>query len=341
MTISQDPLYPIPGEEVTLSMSGGTGTRVDFEITSVPPESALETGKLFDTAGDPTNVFTPDVAGEYGIKAYDIKETGVAPPRFRDDPIGTPGTRVLGTQTGTVHVAAAVSLPITTAAGGHGARLELRIVNDNVRAASLLDPLTDVSRTAILQSTVVSAIDDLVDELVSAVGNDFVAGVTSLREEFIAHIGFGVGTVHIVADTLNAPLNFPPNSVDFAIAVLNELLDRIVRGHMQPGSGAPRWHTNDDGVSAPLAGRATTLAQGTVLFADLAYRVYERHRVQTNSPLPVVHGAADNTNVVVAAAPLSLLIVAFFDAIATLAPTDITGESQGANLAAHRYGFAA
>lgn len=338
MAILQDPIYPIPGEEVTLSMTDGAGTRVDFELTSVPPQSALALGRLLDNAGAPIDTFTPDVPGEYGVLAYDIRETGVAPPRFRDDPIANPGIRVLGTQTGTVHVAAVMSLPITTAVG-HGARLEIRVVNTTVRAAALLEPLTELSRTAALEGAVVTALGNLVGVLVSALGNEFVSGVTDLRAKFELHRGT-LGGVHIVADTVTAMLNYPPNSVDYAIAVLNELHDKLVRGHMQAGSSAPRWHAVDDGKNVPLAGRATNLAQGTVLFADLAYRVYERHRVQIASP--AAHGGAgDTTNALAtAAAPLSALIRDYFDAIAALTPTTAAGESEGADLAAHRYGFA-
>lgn len=338
MTISYTPAYPIPDEEVALSMSAGNGTRVDWEITSVPPTSAVELGKRFDVAGDPTDVFTPDVPGEYGIKAYDIRETGIAPPRFRDDPIGNPGTIVLGTQTGTIYVAAVMSLPITTAVG-HGVRLEVRIVNATVRQAELLDALTEVSRTAALDSTVAASLAALVGVAVSSLGNDFVTGVADMHAKFEAHRVLTAGSVHANADSVSAMQSYAPNSVDYALLVLNELYDKLVRSHMQTGTSiTPRWHSDsDDGKNVPLAGKATTLAQGTVLFADLAYRVYERHRAQTLNP--PVHGAVDATNVVVAAAPLSALIRDYFDAIAAVSPSAISGENQGANQAAHRYGF--
>ena len=65
---------PVVGHDVSLSISPivGTATATRFELTSVPPTSGLEVGVLVDEAGAFVQVFTPDVAGEYGVKAYDV-----------------------------------------------------------------------------------------------------------------------------------------------------------------------------------------------------------------------------------------------------------------------------
>jgi hypothetical protein len=335
MTISQSPACPLPDEVVTLSISATTGTRVDFELTSVPPRSELTLGRLLDLSGEPIATFTPDVPGEYGFTAYDIRETGMAPPRFRGDPIGTPGKVVLGTQTGTASVAASTSLPITTMAG-HGARLELRVVNLTVREAELLDPLTDLSRVAALQADVTSALTALEGVTIANLSNDLQSGVGELYTQFEEHREDTIPHGGDFVDTINAVRAYPPNSQQYMIVALNELYDRIVVGHMQAGAASPRWHDKDDGRNVPLAGKAASLAQATVTFSDLAYRVYERHRAEG----PDIHTAADVINVLSEAAPLQLLIVAFFDAIAEIDPSVVAGENQGADQAAHRYGFA-
>lgn len=342
MTLAYTPAYPVPGDTVTLSVTGPSApgsNRQEYEITSVPSRSTITPGRILDLNGDPTDEFVPDVAGQYGIRVYEYRESGYAPPRYPNDAIGASRLRLLANQSGFVNVSAVVSMPIATMRG-HGSTLRLTINDGTVRAAELTLHANELSRIASAQSAVTTALDNLVGVAVSAIGNNIVTGVSDLRAKFEAHrVLVGGGPVHINADTTNAVQRFTSNATEYSIALLNELYSKIL-AHTQAGASvALPYHSNDDAVNVALVGTASNHGQATVLFADLAYRVYERHRVQTNSPLPAVHTTADNTNVVVAAAPLSLLIVAYLDAIAILDPTAPTGESEGANDAAHRYGF--
>lgn len=343
MPITYTPVYPIPGEETVLSVvnPSAAGTNLsEFEIVSVPTRSAVTTGRILDLSGNATDRFVPDVPGQYAVKAYNYRFSGYAPPRYPNDPISIPRKRLLGTETGTVYVSASISMPITTTRG-HGSTLTLRINDSTVRAAELGSHANELSRIAAAQSAVTTALGNLVGVTVSNLGNNLISGVSSLRAKYELHRAIGgTGVVHVNADTTNVVQGFQSNTIEYSVRLLNELYS-VIMSHTQAGASvAMPYHTNDDAVNVPLVGKASTVADATVLFADLGYRVYERHRVLTNSPLPQVHLTADNANAIVAAAPLSLLIVAYIDAIAELDPTAPSGESEGANDAAHRYGFA-
>lgn len=341
--LSYSPTYPIPGETVTLSLVAPFitpfGGAIEWELTAVPTRSALALGKLNDLSGQPTDRFVPDVPGQYAVKAYNYRLSGYAPPRYPNDPISIPRKRLLSNETGTVHVAASISMPITTTRG-HGSTLTLRINDSTVRAAELGSHANELSRIAAAQSAVTTALGNLVGVTIVNLGNNMITAPTDLYNKFEAHrVLVGGGPVHINPDNVNVVGRYPSNSIEYTIGLMNELYAKILN-HTQTGPSGTRWHTNDDAVNVPIVGKANNLNDAVLLFADLGYRVYERHRVLTNSPTPAVHGAADNTNAIVAAAPLSLLIVAYLDAIAELDPTAPSGESEGANDAAHRYGFA-
>src|SRR5512133_2066433 len=95
MTISQLPPYPVSGDDVTLAASSTSPLPVVFELTSVPPQSALVPGLLL--ADLPANVtaptspaealelgyeadsFVPDVPGSYGVTAYLSTSTSALP----------------------------------------------------------------------------------------------------------------------------------------------------------------------------------------------------------------------------------------------------------------------
>jgi hypothetical protein len=339
ITLTYTPVYPIPDDVVTLvGTTGQVGTSVDFELTSIPDESALTLGRLRNNSDELIATFTPDQPGEYGFTIYDYRDTGFAPARWRDDITAQRGKRLLSTSTGTVYVGEAVDLPIVTLLG-HGATLRLTIVNETVRVATLVNPLTELSRVVCLDSTLTSPLAALVGVTVANLGNDLVTAVAELVAKFQAHRILITASVHSMADSVNAMLrsySSTYSSQAYAIAQLNEVRERI-ESHARTGSSGGGWHRNDDTKNTFLVGPASDLASAYVLFADAGFRVYERHRVLIANP--DAHGAADATNTLTAASVLTLFIVAFLDAIAIVDPSPPAGESEGAADAAHRYGF--
>lgn len=329
--------YPVAGTLVTLAATGARGTSREFELTSTPDESALSLGHFNDLEGNPMNTFTPDTAGEYGIKIVDYRDTGFAPSRWEGDVTAQRGKKLLQSATGIVYVGEVVELPIVTLLG-HGATLRLTIVNETVRIARLVNPLTEVSRLVCLDEDVLAAADDLVDLTISALGNDLVTAVGDLVTNFEAHRGDTANNVHAFVDSVNAMLRLYVSSsasIAYVIDQLNEARGRV-DPHARAGSSSTRWHVADDTVNTLLVGQASNLATATVLMADLGYRVYDRHRALDGD----VHEEADVLNAMATAAPLTLFIVAFLDAIALIDPVVVPGESEGAGDAAHRYGFA-
>ncbi len=362
MTISTSPTYPVVGETITLSSDALSGTDRVWILSSVPAESALTTGLLVTPtdedqtgvvaallAGTNVETFTPDVAGEYGVTVVDIRRDPGAP-SFDGDPAGVRGVHILGTEEGTAHVGATSDLYIGTEAGD-GATLRLTIVDETIRAATLVEPTTETARIAALQSSVTSPLAALVGVTVASAGTDLQTGVADLLTNYEAHRELTSGSVHVSADITNGVHAHGTGSQAAAIATLN-LLHEALLGHLLTstteynlGGNAPvggssnPWHTedHDDGTNVPVAPAAQTLAQATVLSADLRERCYERHRVQIASP--DTHGAADSTNTLAAPSKLDDLIVAYLDAIVATNPTAPTGEPEGIQDARHRYGF--
>lgn len=340
ITISYTPTTPTPGTEVTLAAEGLAGTLALWELTSVPSLSDLEIGRLYDIAGDDTDAFTPDVAGEYGVKCYDYRESGFAPPRFAADPAGAAGKRLVATATGTVYVATTIQFPIVTVTG-HGGTVEMTVLNDTIKSATIVDTSSDLSRVAVLDSTVVAALAACVGVTVANLGNSIQTMTASMVNAYQAHRVTTSGSVHATADAVNAMTRAYPadaNAIEFCLDQLNELRGRLT-GHMDSGSSSARWHTDDDGKNRLLIGPSADRASGYALMADI-WRVYERHRVLTTFGLDfTVHTAADNTNSLPAAAPLTSLIIAYLDVIQSADTNAAAGEAEGANDAAHRYGF--
>jgi len=88
-----------------------------------------------------------------------------------------------------------------------------------------------------------------------------------------------------------------------------------------------------------MAGKAATVPQAIVLYADLRARVLARHLAQTSAPR--AHASADDITPLDGLDPLSAVIAALFDALPAQSPPPPVpeGESAGAVTAAHRYGF--
>ena len=358
MALVVAPLYPLEGEDAVLSLTVTSGSATVYSLTSVPSASALSVGLLLTDVpagiavpedavdaverGYSTNTFTPDVPGEYGVTAYDLVQwLGI--PSYPGDPAGEQRWQLVASQSGTVNVGKAVDLPILTV-DGRGATLRLSVVNETVRDADLVDATDEWARACILGAGVVATLAALggAGVAVNSIGNDLSTDVADLRTKYEAH-RVVVGGCHANADATNTVLRTAPNSTAGALLVLSYLEDAIL-GHLKDSStAATRWHTGGAGTPAddfrnlPITGTPGTLAQATVFCADLRYRCYARHRVQTATPAS--HGIADPGNALTAATVLDNVIVAYLDELATIAPAAVAGEPEGVMDARQRYGF--
>jgi len=342
LALDYSPDYPTSGTEVTLVATGATGTSREFELTSRPSLSAVPLEKLTNELGEAIDTFTPDEPGEYGIKVYDYRDTGFAPARWTGDVTAQRGKKLIGTATGTVYVGEILELPIATTRG-EGATLRLTVVNNTVREASIVQSLTELSRVAALESATVAALNALVGVNVSVLGEDLPTMVSTLVDEYEAHrlAATGLPSIHFAVDDVNAMERVYQSasaykSITYAIAQLNEVADRI-EGHTRSGSSSTRWHGVDDVQYTRMVGRASDIASATVLLVDAGFRVYNRHRLVANTPN--VHDEPDTEHAMPSPRPLTTFIMAYLDAIAIVDPTTAAGESDGADDAAHMYGF--
>lgn len=281
--------------------------------------------------------FVPDVPGEYAITGNSYMEA-IAPASFDGDASGQPVRYMRDVQTTTIHVGEVLDLPIVPE-NGHAITLRLLFTNDSVSAAYLVDPLTTVALAASQDSGVISALQAMVGETASTVGNDLQGTVNNLRTKYEAHRIVTAGSVHAAADSTNTVVGDDAYDEQSAIALLNNLR-KTIYAHMTGASAAgSRWHTLDDTKNRIMIAPATTKAEATVLCADLTYRVYESHRVQTASPAS--HGGSgDTTNsITVTKSDLSELIRVYLNFIAQANPSVPAGLPEGATDARARYGF--
>lgn len=377
ITITTSPAYPVEGEEVTITVSGASGTVHGLELTARPSASAVELGvvtsglatsrlddegysvgqyatisgfaaEIPNQTGDSSmeqpggslgNAVTFDKAGEYNLTVYDYRYvSGVA--SFPGDPQGESRHQLVATAAVSVHVGAYSYLDIKTAEG-RGGRLRLQVNNATVRDADITDTTDEQARQAALQPTVTAALAALVGQTVASIGTDLQTGVSLLRTKYEAHrVQVATPDSHLVADNTNTIDRTAATSNDGAISLLNELLEVMIH-HFQDASDAPSpWHTEDDLESTPVAGSATTVAQATVLSADLRERCYERHRLLDGDVgEPTVHGADDTVNALSDPSKLDDVIVAYLDALVSNNPTAASNESEGLTDLRHMYGF--
>jgi len=261
MSIDYTPQYPVGGEELSLSLSGAVGTSFGFELTGVPAQSALTTGLLLidqpvgstvpvspllaATSQLLSSVFTPDVAGQYTFKAYDMRQV-VGTPTFVGDPSGETRYELLNTQGGVVKVGSLMELPVVTS-DGNGGVIELRIVETYIRAAAIVDHTTEIGRTAALQDEVVQALTDVVGLTIDAAATDFLPALKELRDKYdgnalatptaVGHRNRAVAKVapdgvHFEPDTINRLSGGIPFSLKFAVKLVNEIREKLI-GHLE------------------------------------------------------------------------------------------------------------
>jgi hypothetical protein len=330
VAITYTPTSPLPDEEVTLTLTSGIGTAAEFSITSVPSGSEVDTGLLVDGAGDATPLVTFDVPGAYGVTAYDYLEiNGVQ--RFPFDPAGRVRRRLVATQTGTIYVAELLDIPIRTIVGD-GATLRLKVANTTIVSASFVDPLTELGRTAALNSTVVASLATLAGTTASTLSALEVAA-RDMHDVYGRHRVFTTGSVHAAADTVNATTLDTAYSTRSARDVLNHVYDKF-SDHML-ADVAHSWHTRGDTKNTFIIGKATDWASTLVLRCDM-HRVYEGHRAQTSAP--TVHGGTDSTNTLAALNVLETVIRDYLNAIITTSPSIPSGEQTAVEYLKTRFG---
>lgn len=336
MTVSISPTYPVAGELTTLSATGTIGTSFEYEVLSVPSDSDIALGVL-TVRGSTVDYFTPDVDGVFGIRAFEYVDFSGAAGGVG----GQARRKLIDTQDASVYVGTELVLDVRTKRGD-GASIVLNVANDTVREVTIEDTTTERARLAAIQTSVTTALSDMEDEPASSLGENLVTRVKDLRAKYEAHRVLTASSVHAGSgDSTHFIEAQPSESIEGAIALLNELSEQIALHMTVRPTPSGFWHTVSDTKNVGIVEKASTLSQAIVLEADVSERMYERHRAQTASPAS--HGnspTGDGTNpLATAPTKLSLAIVAYLDAIAAQYPTAPTGENQGNVTASHAYGL--
>lgn len=346
MAITTSPTSPVAGSSVTLSSSLDTGVAADalvIELTSLPDASTLSLGYVTNNSAlddqatsaleiaaseNDTASFTPDEPGGYGVTIYlftRVAAIGEESPRWR----------LKASESATIDIGGYVDLDILTDLGD-GATLRLTIVGSTITGAALRDFVNDKSRVAALRSDVISRLSDIESTAVSTALGSIITRVDDLRTELEDH--FASTTWHTVADSGNLPELAAPKTIDGAIDVLNQCRE-AVRGHVLNEGGG--YHTNQDLDAVPVIGEAVSLAEATVLLAEVRERLYETHRVRDTGSSPAIHinAGGDTTNALTAATKLDGIITTYLTELTDEDPAVAGGESEGIYDAVHLAGF--
>ena len=341
MTVTCSPTYPVAGEEVTLSQTvtiSGTTVTIElpaFDLTSVPPNSAVATGVLVDDADVRIATVTPDVSGDYAftVTAYD---EFAAPPAYDGDGAGVVRQVVTTSESYTLRVGEQMDLPIV--ALGHSLTLRLKVHNGTVTSASLVTSTTDKAYAASQDATVATKLAALVGVAASSIGPSLADAINTFATAYNAHRTNA--TAHPSGsgdnDTVNVFLPSRPYDLSQTIVQINQLR-AVLYAHLTGAStNTISWHNADDTKNIIVAPPATDLASAIVLYADL-WRVYEAHRVQIAAPAS--HPGADAVNTLGAVDKLSDLIKTVLAYFANASPTVPTGLEDGAVQLGALYGF--
>lgn len=355
IAITTSPTYPVAGDTVTLTATGLSGTKSVFDIVATPSESEMDLGLVIrlssgftiptsatDVAGlaleEDELVF--DAAGQYAVTVYDMRDiAGV--PEYPGDPKGESRVELLDNATVSVDIGGYTYLDIKTA-GGQGGRLRLQINDETIRDADIVDTTDEPSRQSALQAPVVAALAALINNTVSGIDTDFQTGVNNLRDIHEVHRATVAvpPDIHLVADNTNVVTRTDATSNDGAIELLNEIYYALVAHLKDSTAAAAPWHINDDLENIPAAGPAETLAQATVLSADLRERCYERHRLMDGDIGEVdCHDNDDLVNVLAAPSLLDNLITAYLDELVSNAPATPAQEPKGLMDIRQKHGF--
>lgn len=367
-TLVTSPVFPVEGNTITLSVTGSTNDTFVFEITSVPSTSALATGFIADQDGLDNTIITQsnaqslvdqdligtsfvgDVGGQYGISVWEFREAVGFTQGHDADRNSDARFDLQATTTFTIDVGVNMDLPIVDR-NGDGATLRLNVASTTVRVASLITSTTEKGRVATLQTAVIAAVAALVSVSTTTLGTDIVAAINDFRSRFQDHLKqIAAPAAHRVVDATNVTLINPAVDISSAVTMVNDLSEKYV-AHCITSSAevlAFEWHENDvarggfdDLVNLPHAREAVTLADATVLLADLRDK-YTLHLSAAVSPLvePQVHTEQDTANVlIVATSLLDTAIVTYLAALDDQSPAVPAGEPAGAQALTHNLGF--
>ena len=271
MSILSSPEYPVFAEEVTLSATGALGAAAAFELTGVPVQSELTLGLLLKEQAPgsviPTapviaanadliiDTFTPDVAGEYSFIAYDLVEI-VGVPSFEGDPTADNRFKIVAKQEGIIHVGSIMALPVITA-DGHGGTIEIRVIQNTIRAAEITGTVSEIGRVAALETSVIGRLNDLVGLNIDSASTDLLEALRDVRDryngnpsapmppnppDYDGHINSifkdinpssgDASGMHLVADTVNVLDSGIPYSLKYAVKLVNELRQKLI-GHFE------------------------------------------------------------------------------------------------------------
>lgn len=342
MTVALSPLYPIAGEAVTVTQTitvDSQSVTVDapmVTLTSVPPESALETGLIVDDSGTASATFTPDVPGEYVYRCEAFREF-VSPVMYEGAPGGSYSIAI-SEDTGTINVGQAMDLRVATLTG-HAITVRVEVVGSTVRAAELLEPTAGVAEAAVSDSTVITKLAALVGVASSSVGPDLIANVADAVAEYGDH-RTQAGVHSASGDTVWTYVRARPYDKTTAIQQLNDLRYYLTAHMTKASEQSPSvaWHATDDNKNVFIVAPAQDLPSAIVLWADY-YRVYEAHRTQTATP--AAHLVSDSTNTLPTVDVLTDLLKTLLAYFADETPTVPTGFSDGAVELQSLYGFEA
>ncbi len=373
MPVVITPVYPVYGETVTLAVDNLTGNMAGYYVNASPERSVQQAGFLnrrldggdridtptddepYDPGADITKLqemldsdaltdsFVPDASGEYEFTAYELRKVrGI--PSYPGDPAGEIVQDLVIAQSNSVWVGEYMDLPLVTA-DGDGADLRLQVNDATVRAATLVNHRTNSAAVASAQTAVTNALAACIGIPAGTIGADLLAAVNDLRAKAVLHFAEGPN-VHVAADATNVINRSGATDEQGAITLLNEVRENYVAHALDsPAVGSPgAWHynTTDDLENLPLAAAATSIADATVLCADLRLRGYARHRLTVNPGTPpICHDALSGapTALAVAATDLDNVVVAFFDALISTGNSAQDNENQGEVTLRSTFGF--
>ena len=323
-------------KQVTIAAVSPLSLTLDAADTLTAESITAALSGVYAPVGAASNVLTFDVPGEYTLTAYEwFVFDGLG--AYSGDPLGAGRRELKSTASFTVHVGAALDLPIAPV-NGHGSTLRIVVVSDTVRAAELVSPATELARVAALDATVSASVAALVGIAVNSLDVDFVTDVDDLATLAAAH-WLMTHPVHVSADTSTVMLREPSYSVPAAIVRLNDLVAKHL-AHQEATSAGGTWHGGRDDTKNTLQvpTSAANLTEAIVLKADFRERVYRRHLNQTASPAS--HGGVDGTNI--PSTPVKKLPAAirdYLDFVALGSASVPAGESEGIGDAQAAWGF--
>lgn len=332
MAITIDPPNPVAGDEVTLAITGATGSTdaTRFELTSVPNLSALEIGELVDAAGEPKQNFIADAAGAYGISAYDYRRFSGVGGSSPGDPVGEARDELVAVQTWTIYVGDVLFLRI--AGSGHSIAMRWVTLGTTVAEASLVLPTTERARQCALDSGVLAAVAALEGESVTTVGENLVTDVAALLADYSGHIEDL--KYHYVSDDVNTVSSGSITTQAGAIAKLNEMIAKFL---VHASNGGGNWHTTADLSNLCTVSLGADVATATVALVEFR-RIFGGHIATTTGSM---HKLADDGDYTPSAdALLTVAVKAILTFFAAESPSTPTGESAASVAAAARYGFA-